>query len=102
MRLAAFRKGKCKMTQVCDVIHVAAFRLVGWLLEFYVRATSNVISRWAPTCDSAHSCCPTEIPVCQQMVYVTGLNHCWLGYCGSMVSHPFAIEMAGASNIFCR
>ena len=27
----------------------------GWLLEFYVLATSNVISGWVPTFDSAHS-----------------------------------------------
>ena len=29
--------------------------LVGWLLQFYVLTTSNVISEWVPICDSAHS-----------------------------------------------
>ena len=28
--------------------------LIGWLLEFYVLATSNVISRQVLTCDSVH------------------------------------------------
>ena len=28
---------------------------IGWLLEFYVLATSEVISEWLATCDSAHS-----------------------------------------------
>ena len=29
-------------------------RTVDWLLEFYVVATSKIISGWALTCDSAH------------------------------------------------
>ena len=31
------------------------WRVTSWLLEFYILTTSKVISRCAPTCDSAHS-----------------------------------------------
>ena len=42
-----------KTTRRCTASHF--FNWVGWLLEFYILATSKVISGWVLTCDSLHS-----------------------------------------------
>ena len=51
----------CRCDCRCDCGHILkqlknmGDRFIGLLMEFYVLVTSNVISRWVLTCDSAHS-----------------------------------------------
>ena len=50
----------CLLNKICKCVH-SDKRLVSWILEFDILATSKVIWGWVPTCDRAQSWSPAPM-----------------------------------------